>query len=98
MLSLLWLGFIVAITSAGESAQITRNRGKVAQTRLLKMEEMDHRSEIHNVILIQDIETYTKYVLPKTERSYDVVVMFNLEKEDQKKRCKECIIAEEQYN
>jgi len=61
------------------------------------MKELEHKSEVPNIIVIKDVETYLNLVLVKEDRPYDVVVFFNLSPEEAQERCEHCVLSEAQF-
>lgn len=65
------------------------------------MEELQHSHNAYpNGVInidINDVDIYKKYVLDHTNRPYDVIVLFNMEKSQWDERCNHCRLMETNF-
>jgi hypothetical protein len=56
------------------------------------MQDLERKSDILNTILIKDGKTFFDLIAPQEDRPYDVIMQVNLEPEEAKERCSQCVI------
>mmetsp|Transcript_15345 Transcript_15345/g.23634 ORF Transcript_15345/g.23634 Transcript_15345/m.23634 type:complete len:234 (+) Transcript_15345:3-704(+) len=97
MIKILLLLATLAVTLAADKKG-EKYLEKLGQQRLMDMQALEHKSEVDNIIIFEDIQTYQNLVLQYENRPYHVVVLFNLKPEEQQERCEHCMITEQQFS